>query len=164
MTTTRPYLCHVAGRTPASGPVIAVLTDGPTDLAVAAHAAGVAARSGTLLIAAAAVHTTGPSLNVLLHHARERRLHADSVAIVGRVAPVLHRAGVAWMRSSLLLPAGTDALRALPVAAVRQLVDRFGAVAVVTARPLRDPTGVLQPAPRLPDDPASAAAGRPAIS
>lgn len=145
MTITRPYICRVDGRTPGSGPVVAVFTDGPTDMAVAAYAADLAARSGTLLIAAAAVHGTTVSLNALLHQARNRRLHADSTAIVGRVTPILHAAGVAWMRSTLLLPAGLDALRALPVSPVRQLIDRFSAVAVVTALPLRDPTGMLQP-------------------
>jgi hypothetical protein len=148
MVVSRPYLCHVAGRTPGSGPVVAVFTDHPTDMAVAAHAAGLAARHGTLLVAAAAVHSTGYSLDALLHHARSRRPHTDSIAVVGRVTPILHTAGVAWLRSSLVLPAGTDALRALPVAAVRRLIERFSAVAVVTALPLHDPTGMLQPAHR----------------
>jgi hypothetical protein len=148
MAVTRPYLYRVAGRTPGSGPVVAVLTDHPTDMAVAAHAADLAARHGTLLVAAAAVHSTGLSLHSLLHHARDRRLHSESVAVVGRVTPILLTAGVAWMRSTLVLPAGTDALRALPVTAVRRLVDRFSAVAVVTALPLHDPTGMLQPAHR----------------
>jgi hypothetical protein len=148
MALTRPYLCHVAGRAPGSGPVVAVLTDHPTDMAVAARAADLAARHGTLLIAAAAVHSTGFSLDPLLHHARDRRLRTDSIAIAGRIAPILHTAGVAWMRSTLVLPAGTDALRALPIMALHRLVDRFSAVAVVTALPLHDPTGMLQPAHR----------------
>jgi hypothetical protein len=160
MTNARPYTAYITGRTPGSGPVLAVLTDGPTDMAVAAHAADLAARTGTLLIAAAAVHTTGFSLNALLHHARNRRVQADSIAIVGRVTPILHSAGVAHMRSTLLLPVGTDALRALPVAPVRQLVDRFSAVAVVTALPLRDPTGFLQPAERHTGRPASTTTDR----
>jgi hypothetical protein len=146
MTVTRPHLCHVTGRTPGSGPVMAVLADHPSDMDVAAHGADVAARHGTLLIAAAAVHSTGFSLNTLLHRARNRRLRTDSIAITGRVARILNTAGVAWMRSTLVLPAGTDALRALPITELRQLVDRFGAVTVVTALPLHDPTGSLQPA------------------
>ncbi|MFD1364537.1 hypothetical protein [Actinoplanes sichuanensis] len=160
MTITRPYISRVTGRTPGSGPVVAVLTDGPTDMAVAAHAADLAARSGTLLIAAAAVHNTGFSLNALLCHARNQRLHADSIAIVGRVTPILHTAGVAWMRSTLLLPAGTDALRAVPITALQQLVNRYGAVAVVTALPLSDPTGLLHPAERHPGAPANTATDR----
>ena len=146
MSVTHPHVAHVAGRTLGSGPVVAVFTDHPCDMAVAAHAAGLAAASGTLLIAAAAVHSSGLSAATLVHRARSRRLHPDSVAIVGRVTPILHTAGVAYLRSMVVLPAGADALHALPVTAVRQLVDRFSAVAVVTARPLRDPSGVLKPA------------------
>lgn len=151
----RPSTYRVAARTPGSGPVLAVLTDGPTDMAVAAHAADLAARTRTLLVAAAAVHTTGPSVNALLHHARSRRIQADRTAVVGRVAPILHAAGVAYLATTLLVPTGTDALRALPLSAVHRLIDRFGAVAVVTARPLHDPTGALQPLQRYP----AAAAG-----
>ncbi|RZU46609.1 hypothetical protein EV385_6684 [Krasilnikovia cinnamomea] len=146
MTATRPSTAHLAGRTPGSGPVLAVLTDGPTDMAVAAHAADLAVRTGTLLIAAATV-AAGSGINpLLLQHTRTRRVHNDTTAIVARITPILHGAGVAYRRSTLLVPAGTDTLRALPVTAVRRLVDRFGAVTVVTARPLRDPTGTLQPA------------------
>jgi hypothetical protein len=126
--------------------VLAVLTDGPTDLAVAAHAADLVARTRTLLIAAAAVHAGEISVNAALHRARHRRIQADTAAIVGRVVPILHSAGVAYFRSTLLVPAGTDPLRALPVTAVHRLVSRFGAVAVVTAAPLHDPAGTLRPA------------------
>lgn len=146
MTLARPHTAHVAGRTPGSGPVLAVLTDGPTDMAVAAHAADLAARTRTLLVAAATVHTTGISVNALPHQARTRRVNADSTAIVARVTPILHTAGVAFVRTTVLVPAGTDTLRALPLGAVHELVGRFGAVAVVTALPLHDPTGVLHPA------------------
>jgi hypothetical protein len=150
MTFTRPYLSHVAGRTPGSGPVVAVLTDHPADMAVAAAAAGLAAGlaagQGTLLVVAPAVHGgAGFVRDVLLPPARTRSLRADSIAIAGRVTPILHTAGVAWMRSTLVLPAGTDALRALPVHPLLKLVDRFSAVAVVTALPLHDPTGLLRP-------------------
>jgi len=140
-------ISYVAGRTAGCGPVVAVLTDGPTDPAVAAHAADFAARTGTLLILAPAVQTGGPSLNAVLQHARNRRINAESIAIAARVTPILHAAGAAYFRSTLRVPAGTDALHTLPAAAVRQLVDRFGAVAVVTALPLHDPSGVLRPAP-----------------
>lgn len=155
MTTTRPYTSHVADRAPGSGPVLAILTDGPTDMAVAAHAADLAARNCSLLIAVAAVHTSGLSINALLHRARARRVSAESRAIVARVTPILHAAGVVHHRGTLLLPAGVDALRDLPVAAVRQLVDRFSAAVVVTALPLRDPAGVLQPAPHPRHEPAA---------
>ncbi len=137
----------VAGRTPGSGPVLAVLTDGPADLAVAAHAADLAARTGTLLVAAAVVPGGGISVNPLLHRARHRRYQAETTAIVGRVTPILYSAGVAHLRTTLPVPPGLDPTRALPVPAVRQLVDRFAAVAVVTSTPLNDPTGVLYPAP-----------------
>lgn len=49
-----PRVHHVAGRTSGSGPLVAVLTDGPADVAVAAHAAELAVRTGSLLITAAA--------------------------------------------------------------------------------------------------------------
>lgn len=145
MTSARPYLHHVAGRAVGSGPVVAVLTDHPTDVTVAAHAAELAARHRTMLIAAAAVNSPGIDMRRLLAHTRNRRLNADSVAITGRVAPILDAAGIAWMRSTLLLPLGSDALRALPPDPLRQLVGRFSAAAVVTARPLHDPTGTLVP-------------------
>jgi hypothetical protein len=143
----RPRIHHVAGRTPGTGPVLVVLADGPADLAVAAHAADLAARTGTLLIAAAAVTAdSGVSVNALLHRSRAGRIDADSRAIVARVTPILHSSRVAYLRTTLPVPAGVDPTRALPVAPVHHLVDRFGAVAVVTAVPLHDPTGVLQPA------------------
>jgi hypothetical protein len=145
----RPRTYEIAGRTPGSGPVLAVLTDAPTDLVVVAHAADLAARTSTLLIAAATVHTTGCSVNALLHHARNRRIRCRSIAVVARVTPILHAAGVAYFRSTLLVPADTDIRRALPVTAVRRLVDRFGAVAVVTALPLHDPRGTFEHGPHL---------------
>jgi hypothetical protein len=142
---TRPRTYHVAGRTPGTGPVVAVLTDGPADVLVAAHAADLAARTGTLLITAAAVTTCGTSVNALLHRARTNRVDADTRAIVARVAPVLHSAGVAHFRTTLPIPPGVDASRALPVTAVHHLINRFGAVAVITAAGLHDPTGQLHP-------------------
>ncbi|MEU8233335.1 hypothetical protein AB0C12_27455 [Actinoplanes sp. NPDC048967] len=142
-----PHAYDDTRRTRGSGPVLAVLTDSPTDLLVAAHAADIAARTGTLLIAAATVHTTGCSVNALLHHARNRRVRFRTVAIVARITPILHATGVAYFRSTLLVPAGTDTRLSLPTDAVSRLVDRFGAVTVVTGQPLHDPTGVLQPTP-----------------
>ncbi|MFI7542795.1 hypothetical protein [Actinoplanes sp. NPDC049599] len=143
----RPHTYDVVGRTRGSGPVLAVLTDAPTDLIVAAHAADLAARTGTLLIAAATVHTTGCSVNALLHHARDRRIRTRGIAIVARVTPILHAAAVAYFRSTLLVPTGTDTGRPLPTTAVHRLVDRFGAVTVITALPLHDPTGILRAGP-----------------
>jgi hypothetical protein len=145
MIITRPHTYLVTGRTPGSGPVVALLTDGPTDMAVAAHAAGITARYGTLLIAAAAVHTNGFRVNAPRRTARDR-IDADTHAVVARVTPILHSAGVAFLRSALPVPAGTDLLRALPVTAVHRLAHRFGAVTVVAADALHDPTGVLQAA------------------
>jgi hypothetical protein len=143
----RPRTYYVTGRTPGTGPVIAVLTDGPADVAVTAHAADLAARTGTLLITAAAVPTgAGLRVDALLHRARGSRVDADTRAIVARVAPILHSAGVAHFRATLRLPPGLDATRALPVTAVHELVNRFGAVVVVTATPLNDATGVLHAA------------------
>ena len=146
-TPVHPHVYDVAGRTRGSGPVLAVLTDSPTDMLVAARAADIAARTGTLLIAAATVHTTGCSVNALLHQPRNRRIHSRSIAVVARVTPMLHAAAVAYFRSTLLVPAGTDTRLPLPADAVSRLIDRFGAVTVVTALPLHDPTGVLRPAP-----------------
>lgn len=146
-TPAHPHVYDVAGRTRGSGPVLAVLTDSPADTLVAAHAADIAARTGTLLIAAATVPTTGCSVNALLHHARNRRIRSRSIAVVARVTPILRAAGVAYFRSTLLVPAGTDTRLGVPADAVSQLVDRFGAVAVVIALPLHDSTGVLRPTP-----------------
>lgn len=140
----RPCTYRVAGRTAGSGPVLAVFTDGPADMAVAAHAASLAAHTRTLLVAAAAVHVTGLNINPILRGARTRRVHADRTAIIGRVTPILHAAGVAHLSTTLLVPTGTDALRALPLPSVHQLINRFSAVTVVTAHPLHDPTGMLQ--------------------
>lgn len=153
MTVTRPRISHVAGRTPGSGPVIAVLTDGPTDMAVAAQAAGISARHGVLLVAAAAVHPSGSNsadLDLWAPSAGPGRLHAETNAIVARVTPILFSAGVAFLRTPIPVPPATDTLRALPVTAVHRLVQRFGAVTVVTATPLHDPTGMLRPEDTFP--------------
>jgi len=139
---------HVIGRTPGSGPVVAVFTDCPTDLPVAAAAASWAADTRTLLVAAAAVTDPGFSLNPLLHRAAERRLGTESVAIVGRVTPVLTAIGVAWIRATIAVPAGVDPARSLPATTVRDLVDRYAAVGVVTAAALDDPSGRLVPLTR----------------
>ena len=88
----------------------------------------------------------GLSTNALLHRARDRRIDADTRAIVARVTPVLHSCGVAYMRTTLRLPDAVPAGPTLPIDAVHQVVGRFGAVAVVTAGPLHDPTGMLRPA------------------
>ncbi|GAA3338707.1 hypothetical protein GCM10020358_19740 [Amorphoplanes nipponensis] len=152
----RPRSYTIPGRTRGSGPVLAVLTNAPTDPAVAA-------RTGTLLIAAAAVPTTGCSVDALLHHSRDRRLRSRSIAVVARVTPILHAAGVAYFRSTLLLPPGTDTRHGVPMAAVSQLVDRFGAVVVVTAEPLHDPTGALEPVPHH-HGPAATPARTPVLS
>ncbi|GAA3932855.1 hypothetical protein [Actinoplanes auranticolor] len=85
----------------------------------------------------------------MLHLARNRRIRSRSIAVVARVTPILHAVGVAYFRSTLLVPAGTDTRRALPATAVHRLVDRFGAVAVVTALPLHGPSGTFEHGPHL---------------
>jgi hypothetical protein len=110
-----------------------VFTDGPTDLPVAATAAAIAAQTGTLLIAAAAVPTTGFSLNPLLHHARSRRMSNETAAIIGRVTPILATAGVAWTPTTLAVPPHIDPARTLPTTAMREIIGRFAVVTVVTA-------------------------------
>ncbi|MFB9681712.1 hypothetical protein [Streptosporangium vulgare] len=146
--------CHqVTGRLPGTGPVLAVLTGGPADLAVAQAAATWAAGTGSLVIAATVVTGTGFSLNPLLHQVRARRQDADSLTVIGRLTPILTAAGVAWLRTVVAVPtragpAPTPSLTpALPLATIRRLVDRFTAVAVVTAAPLHDPAGRLAPLP-----------------
>lgn len=95
-------------------------------MAVAAHAADLAARTGTLLITAAAVTTeAGFSMNALLHRARADRIRDDRRAITGRAAPVLHCAGVAHF-TTLEVPPGLDATHSLPFTAVHHLINRFG--------------------------------------
>ena len=58
-----------------------------------------------------------------------------SIAVVGPVMPILHSAGVAYFRSTLLLPARDGLPGPLPSTAVRRLVDRMPVPpAAVTAR------------------------------
>jgi hypothetical protein len=141
ITSPRPtFTYQVVGRAPGTGPVLAVLADGPTDLAVATRAADLAAGTRTLLVVAAAVPTGDAGVDPLRNRVRMR---ADTLAIAGRVAPVLHSAGVAYLRTALPMPAGADPTRALPVAAVLRLAERFAAVTVVAATVLHDPTGHL---------------------
>ncbi|HZG93649.1 MAG TPA: hypothetical protein VEZ46_02955 [Mycobacteriales bacterium] len=157
MRTSSDVFCYqVAGRAPGSGPVVAVLTDGPADLAAAAAAAGWSADTGTRVVAAAVVVDTGFSIDPLLHRARARRMADESAAITGRVAPTLAAAGVEWRPAATTVKVATDVTRALPVAAVHRLVDRFTAAAVVTSAALDDPTGRLRLAAR---DAAAAGAG-----
>ncbi|WP_203722462.1 hypothetical protein [Paractinoplanes abujensis] len=127
--------------------MLVVLTGTRADLLVAAQAADLAARTGTLLIVAAAVPTTGRSVNALMHQSRDRRIRSKSIAVVARVTPILRAAGVAYFRSTLPVPTRADTRLAVPTASVRSVVDRFGAVAVVTALTLHDRTGVLRPSP-----------------
>ncbi|MDY7087646.1 MAG: hypothetical protein SYR96_21360 [Actinomycetota bacterium] len=143
----RPHVHHVEGRTRGTGPVLAVFTDGPTDLTVAATAAAIAAQTGTLLIAAAAVPHSGFSLNSLLHRARSQRISQESAAIIGRVTPILTTAGVAWARATFAVPLGVDPARTLPAHAIQDLINRFAAVTVVTAAAPPGPSSDRQPAP-----------------
>ncbi|RZU46614.1 hypothetical protein EV385_6689 [Krasilnikovia cinnamomea] len=130
-------LYQAADRSPGSGPILAVLTDGFTDLAVAATAARLAA-DGRPVIVAAAVRGSGPSINALLHQARATRIAADVAAAAGRVSPILQRAGVMFQTTPLLLPVGWPD-GPLPARSVRRLARRTRAATVVTAAPLTRP-------------------------
>ncbi|GAA0838331.1 hypothetical protein ACFQVD_08760 [Streptosporangium amethystogenes subsp. fukuiense] len=160
--------CHqVTGRLPGTGPVLAVLTGGPADLAVAHTAATWATGTRSLVIAATVVTGTGFSLNPLLHQVRARRQDADSLAVIDRLTPILTAAGVAWLRAIVAVPTRAGPAPAmtpaLPLAAIRRLVDRFAAVAVVTATPLHDPAGRLAPLPPQAANAAITAAGTAAL-
>lgn len=140
--------CHqVTGRLPGAGPVLAVLTGGPADLAVAQAAAAWAAGTGSPVIAATVVTGTGFSLNPLLHQVRARRQDADSLAVIDRLTPILTAAGVAWLRTIVAVPTRAGPAPTPSLVTIRRLVDRFAAVAVVTAAPLHDPAGRLAPLP-----------------
>ncbi|WP_431920923.1 hypothetical protein [Nonomuraea jabiensis] len=143
--TSDPVICYqVVGRNPGTGPVLALCTGGPADLAVAASGAAWAAGTRSLVIAITVVTGTGFSLNPLLHQVRARRQDCDSVTIINRIVPALTAAGVAWLRTIVAVPAGAGPA-SVPLGTIRRLVDRFAAVAVVTATALHDPTGRLIP-------------------
>ncbi|MFJ3692343.1 MULTISPECIES: hypothetical protein [Streptomyces] len=71
------------------GPVLALFTGSSADAAVAARAAELAARTGHPVTAAAAVRSTGFSINALLHQVRERRIRIEADAILAAVLPVM---------------------------------------------------------------------------
>ncbi len=134
---TTPLTYRIPGRHDAAGTtVVAVLTDGPTDLPVVTHAIALAARTGGLLIAAAAVRGSGFSVNPRLHRVRAQRITTEAAAITGRVTPALHAAGIAHLRATLVLPARHDPGQPPPADLVRRLADRHHAALVVTAAPL----------------------------
>lgn len=132
--------CHqITDRLPGTGPVLAVLTGGPADLAVARTAATWAAGTGSLLIAVTVVTSTGFSINPLLHQVRARRQDADSLAVIDRLTPILTASGVAWLRTIVAVPtrAGPTLTLApaLPLATIRRLVDRYAGLQQVREYP-----------------------------
>jgi hypothetical protein len=145
-----PFTYRVPGRPAASGgPVLAVLTDGPADLAVAAQAVALAARTGATVVAAAAVRGTGFGISAVLHLARARRTAEESSAITGRVLPLLQSTRTPHEVAALLLPLHWDTSGPLPGSAVRRAADHHEAAFVVSARELHAADGLL----RLADEP-----------
>ncbi|GIJ71529.1 hypothetical protein [Virgisporangium ochraceum] len=134
---------HVRGRSPGTGRILAVFTDSHTDLAVARHAADLAARAAVPIVAAAAVRQTRFSLNPLLHRVRARRIAEESAAITARVEPILRRANTRVLVTSLAL-SSTHRSDQPPAVAVYRLALRVGAT-VVVAGPLEPPVHGLHP-------------------
>jgi hypothetical protein len=135
---------HVQARRPGTGRILAVFTDGPADLAVAGYAADLAARTAAPIVAAAAVHSSGFSINPLLHRVRARRIADETAAITARVEPTLRRASPRLLVTTLTLPADQPA-HPLPSSAVYRLAVRVGAATLVTAAPLDRPIRGLHP-------------------
>jgi hypothetical protein len=135
---------HVDGRCPGTGRILAIFTDGPADIAVARYAADLAARTAAPIVAAAAVHNTGFSLNPLLHRVRARRTAEETTAITARVEPTLRRANTRVLVTTLAVPASRRTDRP-PASAVHRLAVRVGATTVVVAEPLDPPTHGLHP-------------------
>jgi hypothetical protein len=136
---TGPFTYRVPGRpAPSGGPVLAVLTDGPADLAVAAQAVALAARTGAPVVAAAAVQGTGFGISAMLHVARARRMADETAAITGRVLPLLQSTRTPHVLTALLLPAHHDTGGPLPARAVRRAADHHGAALVVSPTELEE--------------------------
>ncbi|MER6599739.1 hypothetical protein ACWDBC_08300 [Streptomyces parvus] len=108
------------------GPVLALFTGSRADQAVASRAAELAARTGHPVTAAAAVRSTGFSINALLHLARGRRIRTEAEAILAAVLPVIARAGPA-RTTTLVVPARINPYRTLPAGLVERLTHRTGA-------------------------------------
>jgi hypothetical protein len=125
-------------RPPGTGRILAVFTDSPTDLAVAQHAADLAASTAAPIVAAAVVRGSGFSVNALLHRVRARRIAADTDAVTARVAPILRRANTRLLTTTLLLPASRR-LHHPSAAAVHRLARRVDATTVVLAAPPHQP-------------------------
>ncbi len=129
--------------------VLALFTGSRADHAVAARAADLA-RSGHPVTAAAVVRSTGFSLNALLHHARHRRIQADTDAILAAVLPALARAGPV-RTTALAVPARINPYRALPAGRIERAARRLACDLILSPAPLPGrgphPTG---PAARTP--------------
>ncbi|MEN8653696.1 hypothetical protein ABCR94_24590 [Streptomyces sp. 21So2-11] len=128
----------------ADGSVMAMFTGSRADQAVAAHAADLSARTGRPVTAAAIVRTTGFSINALLHHARARRIQAETDAILAPVLPVIARAGPV-RTTTLVVPARINPYQALPTDQVQRLAYRTGTDMVLSPVPL---TGYTSPITR----------------
>ncbi|MDW4909223.1 hypothetical protein RB628_28755 [Streptomyces sp. ADMS] len=141
-----PPEVHVHRFSPrADGSVLALFTGSRADQAVAAHAADLAARTDHPVTAAAVVvRSTGFSINALLHHARSRRIHAETDAILAPVLPVIARAGPA-RTTTLVAPAHINPYRSLPVDRVERLAERAGTEVAVSPVTL---TGYTSPIAR----------------
>ncbi|OKJ18430.1 hypothetical protein AMK23_35330 [Streptomyces sp. CB02130] len=117
------------------GPVLALFPGSRADEAVAARAADHAARTGHPVTAAAAVRSTGFSINALLHQARGRRIRAEADAILAAVLPVIARAGPVGA-ATLVVPARINPYQALPADRVERLAGRTGANVALSPVPL----------------------------
>ncbi|MFC8835822.1 hypothetical protein ACFT8V_21925 [Streptomyces griseoincarnatus] len=130
-----PAQVHLYRFSPRPGAgVLALFTGSRADQAVAARAADLA-RSGHPVTAAAIVRSTGFSTNALLHHARHRRIQADTDAILAPVLPVIARAGPV-RTTSLVVPARVNPYRALPADRIERAAGRLGNDMILSPVPL----------------------------
>ncbi|WP_420082567.1 hypothetical protein ACN6AT_36600 (plasmid) [Streptomyces sp. JL4002] len=124
------------------GHVLALFTGSRADQTVAHHAADLATRTGHHITAAAVVRSTGFSINALLHHARSRRIQAETDAILAPVMPLLARAGPV-QATTLVVPARTNPYRDLPADRVQHLAEHTGTETAVSPVPLTGYTAPL---------------------
>ncbi len=124
--------------------VLALFTGSCADQAVAARAADLATRIGHPITAAAVVRGTGFSINALLHHARGRRIQAETDAILAAVLPAIARVG-SVRTTTLVVPARVNPSRALPADLVERLTHHTGTDLAISPVPL---TGYTPPIAR----------------
>ncbi|MFJ5712754.1 hypothetical protein [Streptomyces sp. NPDC093105] len=125
-----------------SGHVLALFTGSRADHAVATRAAELAARTGHRVTAAAIVRSTGFSINALLHHARSRRIQAETRAILAPVLPLVARAGPI-RTTTLVVSARINPYRALPADRVVHLAEHTGTEIAVSPVPLTGHTSPI---------------------